>query len=301
MANGKQCTLRRMAEPLRIVFCGTPAFAVPSLQALLEDQSLNVHTVITQPDKPVGRSQEMCPPPVKLLAENHGIPVLQPEDINAHAEEIAPLQPDFIVVVAYGQLLKPALLTIPSIAPVNVHPSLLPRWRGASPIQHALLAGDSETGVTIQHIVERLDAGPILAQERTAIEPRETAQTLHDRLSVLGASLLVRTLKEPLHPHVQEERDATQCTKLTRSDGIADPREQTAEEIDRHVRALVPWPGVRCRITGEEVKLLATELDAAPDTLPLPCAQGTTLFVRMLQSPGKRPMSGAEWQRGHRA
>ena len=311
--------------PLSIVFCGTPKFACPSLQALANDPAFKITHVITQPDKPTGRKQEMTAPPVKILAEKLGIPVLQPKDINSQFSILQPslklrpagnfqFRPDFLIAVAYGQILSQELLRWPKIAPINVHASLLPHFRGASPIHHAILAGEKETGVTVQRMAEKLDTGPILAQERVSIDPCETFITLHDKLSNLGASLLIETLKKALKEIPQNETEATFCSKLTRERGVVDPKTMTAEEIDRHVRALVPWPGVtivrhaepldRLGVNEvearrkETIKLLETSLTPHADALELSCANGTTLFVLKMQSPGKNAMTGKEWGHG---
>jgi len=297
-----------MASPISIVFCGTPDFALPSLRGFIEDPDFSVELVITQPDKPVGRKQILTPPPVKVIAEKYGIPVEQPENINNFEFPLRPRAQgregisnfEFLITVAYGQLIGSQLLSLPSIAPVNVHPSLLPRWRGASPIQHAILDEDEETGVTIQQMVEELDAGPILAQERIKMNPRETAQSLHDRLSEISAALLLETLKKPLNPKKQDEANVTFCSKLTRDDGLVDPKKMTAEEIDRRVRALVPWPNVSCTIEEEELKLLETSLEPNEEALPLSCKSSSILYVVQLQPPGKKSMTGQAWLRGRR-
>lgn len=282
--------------PHSVVFLGTPEFALPSLQALIDDPDCDVTLVVTQPDKPVGRKQTLTPPPVKLLAEQHGIPVAQPADINMDNPVTEP--PDYLVAVAYGQIIGPQALSMARIAPVNVHPSILPRWRGASPIQNAILAGDAETGVTIQRLVEELDAGPILGQTRIPMEPHETSASLHDKLAKIGAELLVDTLNKPLDEKDQDDKNITFCKKLTREDGEVDTQSMNAEEIDRHVRALVPWPGVTCMIEEDSVKLLETSLEEVEESIPVACADGTTLHVVMLQPPGKNPMSGQAWKRG---
>lgn len=278
-----------------IIFAGTPDFAVPSLRALIDDPEFEVKLVITQPDKPVGRKQQLTPPPVKVAAIDAGIPVEQPENINNYQFPVSNFQ--FLVVVAYGQLLKQPILDLSEIAPINVHASLLPRWRGASPIQSALLAGDQETGVTIQRMVLELDAGPMLATESTPIEARETIETLHDRLAQIGADLLVTTLKKPLTETQQDDANMTHCTKLTRAMGNVDTKTMTAEEIDRHVRALVPWPGVRAVIEGQEVKLIETQLVETDSALAVDCKE-STLFVLQLQPLGKAPMNALDWKRG---
>ncbi|TSC79346.1 MAG: methionyl-tRNA formyltransferase fmt [Candidatus Peregrinibacteria bacterium Gr01-1014_25] len=281
-----------------VVFCGTPDFAVPSLRAIAADGAFRVDLVVTQPDRPVGRKQTLTPPPVKTAAEALGIPVAQPEVLSTvHCPLSAP--PDFLVVVAYGQILSDDILAWPRVAPVNVHASLLPRWRGASPIQHAILAGDGETGVTIQRMVQKLDAGPILAQERTPIAPRETFESLHDRLASLGAELLVATLKRPLVEQEQSEDGVTMCRKLARASGAATPDTMDAATIDRMVRGLSPWPGVTVDIDGVTVKVLESSLSPMPDACPLPCANGTVLFLVRVQPPSGKPMTGHAWAQGH--
>lgn len=300
---------------MRVIFCGTPEFACPSLQALQDDPAFEIIQVITQPDRPAGRGKKMTPPPVKILAEALGIPVVQPEDVNRYQRSDIRLQEcDFLVLVAYGQILSDELLTWPKIAPINLHASLLPRWRGASPIQHAILAGDRETGVTIQRMAKKLDAGPILSQEKATVADRETAISLQEKLANTGAKLLVRTLHVMLSEvqrsrstsHLETEQDESQvtyCKKLGRSMGEMDPSNMTAEEIDRHVRALVPWPGVRVRMRGKrggegEMKLIETSLEANKDAFELSCRENTSLYIVKLQSPGKSVMTGAEWGRG---
>lgn len=282
-------------KPLSIIFAGTPEFAVAPLEALIADDAFDVKLVISQPDKPIGRKQEVQPTPVKRASLTAGIEVLQPEDINTEYPEI---EHDFLVVVAYGQIVKQHILDAPNIAAVNLHASLLPQWRGASPMQQTILQGDSLSGVTIQRMVAKLDAGPIISQKEYTVQPRETITTLHDTLSNMGAKLLAETLKNPLVETEQDESAMTMCHKLNRNTGNVDPATMTAEQIDRHVRALVPWPGVRCTITGEEVKVLETTLDAQEGSIVLPCAENTELHILSVQPPGKKPMSATDFQRG---
>jgi methionyl-tRNA formyltransferase len=281
--------------PLHIIFLGTSAFAVPSLEALAKDKRFSVDLVITQPDRPTGRKQILTPPPIKISAEKLGLPLQQPEKINTFNYPLSTIH--FLVVVSYGQILSQAILDLPTKAPVNVHASLLPRWRGASPIQNAILAGDRETGVTIQRMVKQLDAGPILAQANTPIDPRETTPSLHDRLAVMGAELLIDTLTKPLREQEQDENEIVFCHKLTREDGNVDPNTQTAEEIDRKARALNPWPGVTMEIGGQQVKILETALADQPNSFPFPCRGGSMLHLVKVQRPGGKPVSGAEWGR----
>ena len=285
-----------MPSASSVWFLGTSGFAVPSLDALVSDPRFSVDLVITQPDRPAGRKKELTASPVKIAAQSHKLQILQPEDINdaTHYQRPTTHSPDFLIVVSFGQILSQEILDLPKIAPLNVHGSLLPRWRGASPIQHALLAGDAETGVTVQKMVKELDAGPILAQEKVMIGPRETYLSLHETLARRGASLLIKTLSEPLRVTPQDPKGITICRKLKREDGVVDSQRMTAEQIDRKVRALNPWPGV----TLDGLKLLQTALEPSGESSPLPCAHGTVLHLITVQPAGKKAMSGAAWQRG---
>ncbi len=290
------CIILLMSHQHSIIFCGTPKFAVPSLRALLDDPAFEVTMVITQPDRKVGRKQIMTAPPVKILALERGIPVLQPEDIN---RETLP-RTDFLVVVAYGKILKQSVLDLPTVAAINVHASLLPRWRGASPIEHAIMAGDTETGVTIQVMSEKLDAGPVLARKEIRLKMQDTSLMLRKELSELGAELLVAALKKPLHPVPQPTEGITICKKLSRADSIVDHTALPAVEIDRRVRALNPWPGVRITIENQELKILETSLTEAKNTIPVSCAQSTTLHLVRVQVPGRKAVSGMHWKIGSR-
>ena len=286
-----------------IVFCGTPDFAIPSLRALVESGLFDVKLVVTQPDRPVGRSGRAIPPPMKKAAIDLGLEVWQPEKLNKQIEEEnykMGERPDFLVVVAYGQLLSSQVLEWPTIAPINVHGSLLPRWRGASPVEYAILHGDKETGVAVQRMVKELDAGPILAVAKTPIGERETALQLRDRLSAMAAELLVDTLSKPLKETPQPSDGVTICRKLSRDDGKADPQTMTAEQIDRMARALYPWPGVTATVQGRELKILETALEPTQTSTQIVCAKNTTLELVMVQEAGGKAMTGAEWARGIR-
>lgn len=279
----ESATLSSMT-PRSIIFLGTSSFAVPTLRALAADKSFTIELVVTQPDRPVGRKQLLTPSPIKEEALKLGLAIAQPEKI----KELQVPRPDFLLVISYGQILPEEILALPTIAPINIHASLLPRWRGASPIQHAILNGDEESGVTVQRMVSELDAGPILSVAKTSIEPRETYQTLHDRLALMGAELAVQTLKKPLLETAQEEAKITLCRKLKKEDGNADAKIMDAETIDRMVRALTPWPGV---VIGD-AKILETSLTQGADDLPFPCANGTTIFIRKIQPASGKPMTG---------
>lgn len=293
-----------MDNPFSVIFCGTPDFAVPSLRALASDTAFDVKLVVTQPDKPVGRKKQVMAPPVKTLAETLGIPVLQPEHVNdelpAYLNMHPEHQPDFLIVVAYGEILSQAVLDIPHIAPVNVHGSLLPHWRGASPVEHAILAGDAETGVTVQRMVQELDAGPVLSMAALPIGARDTALYLRSQLSEIGAQLLVDTLKRPLDPLPQPTESVSFCRKLTKEDGDVSREKMTAEEIDRRVRALNPWPGVLCDVQGNTVKILESSLDPITHSIPIACAHDSTLHLVRVQPPNKKEMFADDWRRGLR-
>ena len=233
--------------PLRIVFFGTAELACASLRALASNPEFKVVAVVTQPDKPRGRDMRLQPSAVKAAAVELGIAVLQPKRAREEGfiQEIRELAPDLNVVVAYGQILPQALLDVPKHGSVNVHTSLLPRHRGAAPIQWAILDGDLETGVTIMKMDAGLDTGPILTERRTTIEEKDTGQSLHDRLAVMGAELLVETIPNWVNgkivPRPQAE-GATYARKIEKADGLIDWKEPAAQ-ISRKVRAFTPWPG----------------------------------------------------------
>lgn len=225
---------------------GSPEFALPGLQKLAEAYS--VVGVVTQPDRKAGRGRKLLPPPVKILADELGLPSIQPARLRTPEamETLGAWMPDLIVVAAYGQILRPEVLNLPQYGCINIHASLLPRWRGASPIHHAVLHGDSETGVTIMRMDEGLDTGPMLAATSTPIGPEDTTLTLSARLSELGADLLLRTLPAILDgsqvEHDQDDSRATYAPMLKKEDGLLDFH-KTAEELEKQVRAFVPWPG----------------------------------------------------------
>lgn len=279
-----------------VVFLGTSAFAVPALKALAKDDRFKIELVITQPDRPTGRKQVLTPPPLKVAALELNLKVEQPESLNQEFGKFQSLipNPEFLVVVAYGQILSQDVLDWPTVAAVNVHGSLLPLLRGASPVHHAILQDFKETGVTVQKMAKELDSGPILSQASVTLDARETFTTLHDKLADIGSTLLIDTLTKPLKPIDQDHSKATFCSKLKKSDGIADTKTMTATQIDRMIRALTPWPGV----TIGASKILETSLEPVKDALSVPCADGTTLFVTRLQPSSGKPMSGREFSSG---
>jgi methionyl-tRNA formyltransferase len=248
----------------RIVFLGTPDFAVPSLQALVASPDLDVVGVVTQPDRPAGRGRAVQTSPVKQAALEAGLPVIQPEKthISPAFEQLQAWRPDFLVVAAFGQILRPKVLELPRVAPINVHASLLPRWRGAAPIQAAIRAGDNYAGVTTMIMDAGLDTGPILLQDSIPIQRDETGQSLHDKLAALGAILLIHTLQwlssGSIQPHPQPTNEAliTYAPQLKKEDGAIDWT-TSAVEIDRHVRAYTLWPGTYTCWDGKRLKILA--------------------------------------------
>jgi len=293
---------------VNIVFLGTAELACPCLEALARQPGVEIAGVVTQPDKPKGRDLRLAPPPVKVTATKLALPVWQPAKIKdpAAIEQLRTAQPDLIVVVAYGQLLPPAILELPARGCINVHTSLLPRWRGASPIQSAILAGDAETGVTTMFLNERMDAGDIILQRREPIRPDDTSGTLHDRLAKIGAEVLVETIaleNPPRQP--QDEAQVTLARKLTKEDGRIDWR-KPAVEIERQVRAFDPWPGSLTMLGETLLKVWRAEVvpaTGAPGTvLPgLVVATGEGgLRLREVQPAGGKRMSAEVFLRGYR-
>ena len=246
---------------LQVAFAGTPEFAVPTLQALLSAPDITVKCVLTQPDRPAGRGQQMSESAVKRCARDAGIDVWQPEQLSLpeHAETLRTLHLDVLVVVAFGQLLKPIILDIPRYGCINVHASLLPRWRGAAPVQRAIEAGDSETGVTIMQMDAGLDTGPMLAKQAIAIEDSTTAADLHDQLARIGGPLLVDTLRairEHRHVPVPQTDDARATyAKKIRVEDACIQWDQSAEYVLRQIHAFNPYPGAYCYLNAERLKI----------------------------------------------
>ncbi|MCC7451411.1 MAG: methionyl-tRNA formyltransferase [Anaerolineae bacterium] len=249
----------------RVIFMGTPDFAVPTLQALLTATDYEVVGVVTQPDRPAGRGKAIQQSPVKQTALASGVPIIQPEKLRQPGtfEQLQAWNPDLIVVAAFGQILRQNVLDLPRFGCINVHASLLPRWRGAAPIQAAIRAGDRQTGITIMKMDAGLDTGPMLSQRALAIDPQDTGQTLHDKLAALGGPLLIETLPPYLRgeitPRPQDEAHQTYAPMLKKEDGLIDWL-QPAVAIDRQVRAFDPWPGTYTRWDGQLLKVLAGRL-----------------------------------------
>lgn len=260
--------------PLRILFAGTPEFALPPLQALIDD-GCDIVAVLTQPDRPAGRGKQLRASPVKQLALNNKLDVLQPESLKSAEwqDALEELKPDLMVVVAYGLMIPEPLLTMPRHGCWNIHASLLPRWRGAAPIQRAIEAGDRQTGVCIMQIELTLDTGPVYKCLTTPVEPLDTAGSLHDRLAVLGAQALEECIGllasgELPPPVVQDESQAVYAKKLSKAEAEMDWN-QSAEVLQRRVRAFNPWPVAWCEIGGQRLRIWHAEVvDGKPGLKP---------------------------------
>ena len=298
---------------MKIVFMGTPDFAVPSLQGLIDDGH-EILAVYTQPDKPVGRKQVLTPSPVKALALEHGLPVYQPTKMRdgTVAAQLRELAPDLIAVVAYGRILPKEILEIPPYGCINVHGSLLPKYRGAGPIQWSVIGGETETGITTMYMGEGLDTGDILLVQRTPIGPEETAGELFDRLAPMGADCLkktVRALEEKrITPVKQDEQKATYAPMLDKTMCPIDWT-KTARQVHDHVRGLHPWPVATAQIQGKPFKIHATAvvegqgqpghiLGLTKTGLVVACGQGA-IEIRSLQAEGGKRMAAPDYFRGH--
>lgn len=304
--------------PLRVIFIGTAELACPSLAALAKNPGYSIEAVVTQPDRPKGRDLKLAPPPVKLEAQRLHCALMQPERIR-HPDSLQALQnvhPDLVVVAAYGQILPQALLDLPSHSCINVHASLLPRYRGAAPIQWAILDGCSETGVTIMKMDAGLDTGPMLAQRSTPITSEDNAVTVHDRLAQLGADLLLETLPGwiagSVQPIPQPAEGQCYARKITKADGLINWSD-SAIAIWNRVRALVPWPGAFTQFPSHEGAKLLKIWEATPedsgtgepgkvvrsshDGIRVACGQGT-LLLKTVQKEGSRRVAAWEFSSG---
>jgi methionyl-tRNA formyltransferase len=302
---------------LRVVFAGTPAFAVPALAALAAKHTLA--GVMTQPDRPAGRGRQLTASPVAQFASSHALPPIQPQRLRgdpaalaATLTQLAALNPDVIVVVAYGLILPREVLTLPRFGCLNIHASLLPRWRGAAPVQRAVQAGDATTGVSIMQMDEGLDTGAVLAERALAIAADDTAGTLHDRLAQLGATLLLEVLDAlqagSARARAQPDSGVSYAAKLNKSEARID-WSGSAARIDRQIRAFNPWPMAEAKFQDEGVKLLmsrvahaaeanaqspGTVLGLRGDALQVACGEGV-LEVLQLQRAGRRPVTARDF------
>lgn len=302
---------------MKLVYCGTPQFAVPPLERLAA-AGFELQLVVTQPDRPQGRGMELTAPPVKQCALRLGLPVLQPEKIRKNEEfqaRLRELRPDAIIVVGYGRIIPPWMLELPPYGNINVHASLLPKYRGAAPIQWALARGEKATGVTTMLLNEGLDTGDILLQRELPVTEEDTAVTLAPRLAEIGAELLVETLRgleqNKITPAPQDGSQATLAPILTKEDGLVDFN-RTAREISNRLRGFQPWPGAYTQFRGKNLKLIGVKpagmregkalgaLSVENEILYAACGGGTALEITALQPEGKKAMSAREFINGYR-
>jgi methionyl-tRNA formyltransferase len=309
------------ARKIKIVYMGTPMFAVPPLEILLADADFDVLTVVTQEDKKTGRKQVVTAPPVKAAAILHNIPVLQPPSLKGNPEIVSlikGLKPDFIVVVAFGQILPREILDIPKSGCVNLHGSLLPKYRGASPVEEALRNGDNETGITFIKMDDKLDSGNILLVQRLKIDPADNALILREKLCLLGTRLLPYLLKDIkdglISPIPQNHSKATYCRKIRKEDGLVDLKTMSARQIVNHIRAYTPWPQCYLVGNGKRLKIIEAEFDentAAPskivpgEIVATPsekiglATQKGILIPKTVQLEGKKAMPFQDFLRGN--
>ena len=300
---------------MRIVFMGTPDFAVPSLARLIQDGH-EICAVFTQPDKPKNRGMKLIPTPVKALALEHGLPVLQPASVKSEEvlQSVRELKPELLVVVAYGKILPKALLDIPTVAAINVHSSLLPKYRGAAPINWAVLNGEEETGVTIQHLGEELDAGDIIWTKKTPIDPQEDAGELYQRLALLGAQALseaVAALAAGTAPRIPQVGDPGPYAGMLSREMSAIDWNKTAKEIVNQIRGLIPWPCACAELGGKRLKIYrgavgektsapaGTVVSAGKRGIAVAAGDGQCVLITQLQPEGSKRMSAADYLLGH--
>jgi methionyl-tRNA formyltransferase len=296
---------------MKIVFAGTPEFAAAALQALAL-AGHDIALVLTQPDRPAGRGLQPLPSAVKRLALEHGFTISQPASLKdpSIAGELARIAPDVMVVAAYGLIVPRAILAVPRLGCINIHASLLPRWRGAAPIQRALLAGDVETGISIMQMEAGLDTGPVILQQAVTITGEDTAQTLHDQLGALGAQLIVQALERPLIGQAQDDSRATYAAKIQKGEAHINWSE-TADTIERKIRAFNPVPGAVTSYEGGALKIWRADVTqtaaAAPGTvikadtdgIHVACGSGSALRVLELQRAGGKRLATARFLAGN--
>jgi methionyl-tRNA formyltransferase len=304
-----------MSTSLNLVLCGTPGFAVPTLEKLVET-GFHVHLVVTQPDRPKGRGLELVSSPVKQRALQLGLPVIQPESIknnDAFRAQITALKPDAIIVVGYGRIIPQWMLDLPPLGNINLHASLLPKYRGAAPTQWAIARGETVTGVTTMKLDAGVDTGDILLQQEIPIAPNDTAETLGPKLASVGANLMVETLRGlhvgSIHPRQQDHTQATLAPILKKEDGLIDFSCPAAEVLNR-LRGFQPWPGAYTQFRGKNLQvwkataldqaLPSSELKVEDNRLFVGCGPGTSVDLFELQLEGKKRTSASDFIRGYR-
>jgi len=301
-------------EKTKTIFIGTPFFSVPTLKAIVKDPAFEVVAVISQPDKTIGRKKVLTPTPIKVEAEINNIPVLQPDKIITIADDIKALHPDLIVVIAYAQIIPETILNIPKYGCVNIHASLLPKYRGAAVLQAPILNGDKESGVTIMLMDKNLDTGPILAQASVELSKNETPISLAEKLAPLGAELLAPTIKKyingEINPKPQNDAEADYVKTLTKEDGKINWND-SAIQLERFVRAMTPWPGAWTTWNGKILKILEVEPDHHIINAYRPgqvfCDQNrmtiqtgiNVLIIKRVQLEGRNSMDSNQFMRGY--
>ena len=309
-----QCLNSSMNQSLNLVFCGTPRFAVPTLNRLVE-VGFQVSLVVTLPDKPRGRGLELSPPPVKHRAIELGLPVMQPEKIKNNEEfrvRLAALKPAAIVIVGYGRLIPQWMISLPPLGNINLHASLLPKYRGAAPIQWAIACGETVTGVTTMRIDAGLDTGDILLQRELALTPEDTAETVAPRLAVIGADLMIETLRGlqtgTVHPRPQDDSRSTLAPLLKKEDGLI-KFSRSAIEICNRLRGFQPWPGAFASFRGKNLHVWAArpaatvlppgDMKVDGDRLLVGCGDGRSVEILEIQPEGKKRMSARDFIHGY--
>ena len=284
----------------QIIFIGTGQFAVPILEKLI-NSDYKIIAVITAPDKPVGRKQKITPSPIKQIAIKYNLSVSQPEKISNFKSQISKLSPNLIITADYGQIIPKNILDIPKLGCLNLHPSLLPKYRGPSPIQTVILKGEKLTGITIMLMDEKMDHGPIIAQEQVPIYNNDNCQTLGKKLSKKASDLLIKTLPQyvqsKIKPIPQDHNKATYTKIFTRQDGQIDWK-QNAKQIERMIRAFYPWPGTWTVFNGKRVKILKAKAINQQDKAAIKTKKGY-LLLELVQPADKKPMTGQEFARGY--
>jgi len=309
-----------MPKPIKTIFCGTPEFSVPYLEGLLVDPDFLVMGVLTQPDKPSGRKQELSPSPVKILAQKNNLHIWQPEKLKDNSkiiDELKKAEADILIVVAYGQIIPQEILELFPSGAINVHPSLLPKYRGASPIQSAILKGEHETGVTIMLMDDKMDHGPILAQEKMRLTGEETNESLHNQLAEIGVGLLITTVRKYLAgeitPQEQDHEAAIFCAAITKADAKIDWQEP-AQKIKQKIYAFYPWPATWTMLGGQRLKIFPPvavketrkqenkktigQINISNNELIVICGEDE-LELKKVQLEGKKEMPIADFIRGY--
>lgn len=307
--------MKNKKNKIRIIFIGTPDLGIPTFEALKKDERFEIITIITQPDMPVGREQTLTPPPIKFIAQKYKLPILQPKRIREITEQIKNLKPDIIIVIAYSQIIPKEILSIPKYGCINLHCSLLPKYRGSAIIQAAILNNDKETGLTIMQMDSGLDTGPILAQTSIPINDNDTYGSLYDKLAILAPdfliNILIKYINNEITPQIQDETKVSYVNQIIKSDGLINWNKK-ADEIKRLVNAMSPWPSAWTWWNGKQLKIISVQNKQIEINtyrpgktfiynrgLAIQCGQDA-LIINNLQLEGKKELTSDEFLRGQR-